>query len=133
MRDRFSTKGSKLVSSVAMSTDPNCIFCKIVAGAIPVERLYEDDLVIAFPDREPQAPTHLLVIPKRHLASHAQATDEDELLLGHMLSAAATIARKRDLGKGYRLVVNCGDEGGQSVAHLHLHLLGGRQMHWPPG
>lgn len=116
-----------------MSTDPNCIFCKIVAGAIPVERLYEDDLVIAFPDREPQAPTHLLVIPKRHLASHAQATDEDELLLGHMLSAAATIARKRDLGKGYRLVVNCGDEGGQSVAHLHLHLLGGRQMHWPPG
>ena len=115
----------------AMSTD--CIFCKIADGTIPVKRLYEDDLVLAFPDREPQAPTHLLLIPKRHLASHADATDEDQHLLGHILTVAAKVAREQRLDNGYRLVMNSGDEGGQTVSHLHLHVLGGRHMTWPPG
>jgi histidine triad (HIT) family protein len=113
--------------------DPNCIFCKIVAGSIPVERLYEDDLVLAFPDREPKAPTHILVIPKRHLESHADATDEDQHVFGHILMVAAGVAREKGLDEGYRLVINCGREGGQTVPHLHLHILGGRKLGWPPG
>ena len=114
-----------------MATD--CIFCKIVAGEIPVKRLYEDDHVLAFPDVAPQAPTHLLLIPKEHIASHAEASREQMELLGHLFWVAAELARSEGLEKGYRLVVNTGPEGGQTVDHLHVHLLGGRQMHWPPG
>jgi histidine triad (HIT) family protein len=114
-------------------TDSNCIFCKIVAGDVPVERLYEDDQVLAFPDSHPQAPTHILVIPKTHFESHADATPEDQQLLGRILTVAADVARQQGLDGGYRLVINCGDEGGQTVPHLHLHILGGRTLRWPPG
>jgi histidine triad (HIT) family protein len=111
----------------------DCLFCKIVAGDIPAKRIFEDDQVIAFADIHPQAPTHLLVIPKRHIAALAETSAADAALLGHMLSAAAALARAQNIDKGYRLVINTGSDGGQTVDHLHIHLLGGRAMHWPPG
>jgi histidine triad (HIT) family protein len=111
---------------------PSCLFCKIVSGDIPAKRLYEDDRVLAFPDINPQAPVHILIIPKQHLASHAHATPEDAML-GHLISAAGEIARAKNLANGYRLVINTGPDGGQTVDHLHIHLLGGRPMAWPPG
>ena len=115
------------------SPSPDCLFCKIVAGSIPAKRLYETPEVLAFPDLHPQAPVHVLVIPKRHLASHAHALPEDAALLGTLLTEAGTIARAQGLDGGYRLVVNTGPDGGQTVDHLHVHLLGGRAMGWPPG
>ncbi len=112
----------------------NCLFCKIVAGVVPAQRLHEDDLSIAFADIHPQAPTHVLVIPKEHLASTAHAAAaEHRALLGHLLGTAAQLAERLGLVHGYRLVVNTGPDGGQTVGHLHVHLLGGRPMHWPPG
>lgn len=114
-----------------MNTD--CLFCKILAGEIPANRIYEDEFCIAFPDINPQAPTHLLVVPKEHLASQAKALPSHTPLLGHLLATAADLARSQKLAKGYRVVINTGDEGGQTVHHLHLHLLGGRHMGWPPG
>jgi histidine triad (HIT) family protein len=111
----------------------DCLFCKIASGAIPVTRLYEDEELLAFPDINPQAPTHVLVIPKKHLASIARATAEDTAMLGHLMSAAAKIAETLGLQKGYRLVINTGPDGGQTVEHLHVHLLGGWHMGWPPG
>jgi histidine triad (HIT) family protein len=111
----------------------SCLFCKIVAGDIPVTRLFEDDRVLAFPDIAPQAPTHILIIPKNHVPSHAHATLADEPLLGHLLQVAAQLAEQHNLTNGYRLVINTGPDGGQTVDHLHVHLLGGRAMHWPPG
>ena len=111
----------------------DCLFCKIVVGTIPVTRLYEDDRSIAFADINPQAPTHVLIIPKQHVGSLAQAVAEDTPLLGHLMSVATDLARTHNLAKGYRIVINTGDDGGQTVHHLHLHLLGGRHMHWPPG
>lgn len=114
-----------------MNTD--CLFCKILAGEIPANRVYEDEYSIAFPDINPQAPTHFLIVPKEHLASQAKALVEHEQLLGHLLVVAANLARSRKLDKGYRIVINTGEDGGQTVHHLHVHLLGGRPMHWPPG
>ena len=114
-----------------MATD--CLFCRIVAGTIPAQRLYEDEHTLAFADIHPQAPTHLLIIPKQHVASMAHATDADTPVLGHLLAVAAQLARGQQLDKGYRVVVNTGDDGGQTEHHLHLHLLGGRSMTWPPG
>ena len=111
----------------------DCIFCKIVAGAIPSNKVFEDDQVFAFHDIDPRAPKHILVIPKKHIASLADAKPEDATLLGRLLLTVANIAREHALGKGYRVVISTGPEGGQTVDHLHLHLLGGRQMHWPPG
>lgn len=111
----------------------DCLFCKIAAGTIPVTRLYEDEQVLAFPDINPQAPVHVLLIPKQHIASLAQTTKEDAALLGHLLAAAAEVAQQQGLVNGYRLVINTGADGGQTVDHLHVHLLGGRPMHWPPG
>jgi histidine triad (HIT) family protein len=111
----------------------DCLFCKIASGAIPVNRLYEDEQVLAFPDIHPQAPVHILVIPRQHFASLAHTAPEDATLLGHLLAAAAQIARQQNLAKGYRLVINTGNDGGQTVEHLHVHLLGGRHMGWPPG
>jgi histidine triad (HIT) family protein len=111
----------------------DCLFCKIVSGAIPVTRLYEDEHVLAFPDIHPQAPTHILIIPKQHIASHAHAAAADKEMLGHMMFAAGEIARAQHLDNGYRLVINTGPDGGQTVDHLHVHLLGGRPMGWPPG
>lgn len=114
-----------------MSSD--CFFCRIVAGTIPAKRVYEDDLCLCFSDINPQAPTHLLIIPKEHIPSTAHAEKEHASLLGHMVATAAEVARRAGLDRGYRIVINTGSDGGQTVDHLHLHLLGGRHMSWPPG
>lgn len=111
----------------------DCIFCKIAAGSIPSKKVREDEHLLAFHDIDPKAPTHILVIPKKHIASLAHATADDAELLGRLLVAVSEIAREQGLGKGYRVVISTGAEGGQTVDHLHVHLLGGRQMHWPPG
>jgi histidine triad (HIT) family protein len=111
----------------------DCLFCKIAAGTIPVTRLYENDHVLAFPDISPQAPVHVLLIPKKHLSSHAHVPPEDAAVFGELLAAAGEVAKLKQLDNGYRLVINTGADGGQTVGHLHVHLLGGRQMHWPPG
>jgi histidine triad (HIT) family protein len=110
-----------------------CLFCKIVDGTVPVERVYEDEVSIAFRDINPQAPLHVLVVPKEHIASLAEAGTDHTALLGKLMAAAAEVARQQKLGRGYRVVVNTGAEGGQTVDHLHLHVLGGRHMAWPPG
>ncbi len=114
-------------------TDAHCIFCRIVAGEIPAERVFEDEHCLAFRDLHPQAPVHLLVIPKEHIASHAHAAADHTPLLGHLMAAVASLARSERLDRGYRVVGNTGPDGGQTVDHLHLHLLGGRAMGWPPG
>jgi len=114
-----------------MSQD--CLFCKIVAGEIPANLVHEDTLCVAFADINPQAPTHLLIVPREHVESMA-ARSADKALMGHLMTVASDMANVvLRLGKGYRVVVNTGDDGGQTVPHLHLHLLGGRPMHWPPG
>jgi len=115
----------------SMSSD--CLFCKIIAGSIPANRVFEDEFCIGFPDIDPKAPTHLLVVPKVHIASLAKTNGEHTLLLGQLIEAATEIARGQKLDQGYRIVINTGDDGGQTVHHLHLHLLGGRAMLWPPG
>lgn len=110
------------------------LFEKIVARQIPAQIVYEDDLVLAFRDISPQAPTHVLMVPKKPLARIAEAKDEDKELVGHLLLKAAAVAEKMGLKDGgYRLVINNGRNGGESVPHLHCHILGGRQMNWPPG
>jgi histidine triad (HIT) family protein len=111
----------------------DCLFCRIVAGEVPATKLHEDDLVIAIRDISPKAPTHVLVLPVAHIASAADLTDDDGPLLGRLFSVAARLARNEGLVGGWRLVTNVGPDGGQSVDHLHLHLLGGRRMTWPPG
>ena len=111
----------------------DCLFCRIVAGDIPSTRLHDDALVIAIRDIDPQAPSHVLVLPKAHIASAADLTDADGPLLGRLFEVAATLARQEGLDGGWRLVTNVGDDGGQTVDHLHVHLLGGRPMTWPPG
>jgi len=115
-------------------SDANCVFCKIAAGEIPVKPLAQSDRALAFADLNPQAPTHVLVIPKKHLASLAHAQDADEALLGHLLAFARSTAAALGVAeRGYRIVINSGHDGGQTVSHLHLHLLAGRQLSWPPG
>jgi histidine triad (HIT) family protein len=109
------------------------IFARIIRREIPARIEHEDDLCLAFHDVAPQAPVHVLVIPKRQLPSLAEATEADSPLLGHLVAVAAVLARKLGLTDGYRLVVNCGQDGGQTVHHLHVHLLGGRPLGWPPG
>jgi histidine triad (HIT) family protein len=116
-----------------MATTPDCLFCQIASNVIPVTRLYEDEHVLAFPDIHPQAPVHILVIPKQHFASVAHTSDTATELLGKLLLAANKVAQLQQLDNGFRLVMNTGADGGQTVDHLHVHLLGGRQMHWPPG
>ena len=111
----------------------SCLFCKIVEGVIPSTPVYQDDLGYAFADINPQAPVHILIVPREHISSMDEAGQDKRALLGHLLWAAADIARKKNLGNGYRIVVNTGEDGGQTVEHLHLHLLGGRAMTWPPG
>lgn len=113
--------------------DPDCLFCRIVAGEVPSDRVYEDDEVIAFRDINPRAPTHVLVIPRRHVPDVHALTDADGELLARLFGAVRRIADDAGLGQGYRVVTNVGPEAGQSVFHLHLHLLGGRSMSWPPG
>ena len=111
----------------------SCLFCKIIEGSIPSTAVYQDEQCYAFADIHPQAPVHVLVAPREHLAAVSEASKKQSSLLGHLLWAAAEIARAKGLGKGYRLVINTGADGGQTVDHLHVHLLGGRQLHWPPG
>lgn len=111
----------------------SCLFCKIVEGAIPSTPIFEDTLGYAFADINPQAPVHVLIVPREHIPSMIVTDQSKRALLGHLLWAAAEIAREKGLGNGYRIVVNTGEDGGQTVDHLHLHLLGGRAMSWPPG
>ena len=109
------------------------IFQRIIAKQIPAKIVFEDDQCLAFHDVAPQAPTHVLVIPKKEIPNLAAATTEDQALLGHLLLVAKQVAEQLGLSNGYRAVINCGRDGGQSVDHLHVHLLGGRSLHWPPG
>jgi histidine triad (HIT) family protein len=111
----------------------SCLFCKIVEGSIPSTAVYQDDRVYAFSDINPKAPVHVLVVPREHISSLHDTDREHRALLGHLLGTVAEIARQKGLGKGYRVVVNIGEDGGQTVDHLHLHLLAGRPMTWPPG
>ena len=112
----------------------DCLFCKIAAGEIPARLEYEDDEIVAFHDVNPQAPTHLLVIPRRHVATLLDTDESDSALLGRMQRVAVELARKLGLDeRGFRLVTNCLEDAGQSVFHIHLHVLGGRTMGWPPG
>ncbi|MGA1408726.1 MAG: histidine triad nucleotide-binding protein [Prochlorotrichaceae cyanobacterium] len=109
------------------------IFSKIIDRSIPADIVYEDDLCLAFRDVAPQAPTHVLVIPKKPIAKLADATSQDHALLGHLLLTVKRVADQLGLENGYRVVINNGEDGGQTVYHLHLHLLGGRSLQWPPG
>jgi len=109
------------------------LFEKIVAREIPAQILFEDDLVLAIRDIHPQAPNHALIFPKRPVPRIAEASADDQQLLGHLLLKAAEVARQLDLKNGYRLVINNGADGGETVPHLHIHILGGRQLAWPPG
>jgi histidine triad (HIT) family protein len=111
----------------------SCIFCKIVTGQIPSTPVFQDSLAYAFADINPKAPVHVLIVPREHIDSLGEATENHRELLGHLLWIAAEIARQNGLGKGYRVVINSGPDGGQTVDHLHLHLLGGRPLTWPPG
>jgi histidine triad (HIT) family protein len=115
-------------------TDPACLFCRIIAGEIPSTQVHDDDLVIAIRDIAPRAPTHVLLIPRRHIASAADLVESDGPLLGRLFAVASEIARSEGIAEaGYRLVSNVGRWGGQSVDHLHIHLMGGRSFEWPPG
>jgi histidine triad (HIT) family protein len=117
-----------------MTADPTCLFCRIVAGEIPATKVHDDDLVFAFRDIAPRAPTHILIIPRDHIASAADLSEADGSMLGRLFAVAAGLARDEDIAEGgYRLVSNVGRWGGQSVDHLHFHLLGGRPFSWPPG
>src|SRR5215813_9995094 len=111
----------------------DCLFCKVISGEIPTRKVYEDDRVLAFEDIQPQAPTHVLIIPKKHVVDIKEAKPEDAELIGYSQLVAAKIARERGIENGYRTVFNVGPGAGQSVFHLHLHLLGGRPLGWPPG
>ncbi len=109
------------------------VFKRIIDGEIPADKLYEDEQCLAFRDIRPQAPNHVLVIPKKEITSIDEVQDEDQALLGHMWCVIRDLANYLGMDNGYRVVVNCGADGGQDVPHLHFHLLGGRQMKWPPG
>ena len=117
-----------------MSQDPNCIFCKIIAKKIPSKIVYEDDLVTAFEDVNPQAPVHTLVVPKKHIPEIHSMTEKDKELVGHLFFTAKKIAEDKGMdSKGYRMVINNGAGAGQTVFHIHLHILSGQHFSWPPG
>ncbi len=111
----------------------DCVFCGIVSGEIPSKKVYEDDRILCFNDLEPKAPVHVLIIPKKHIASLDDVGDDDRDLLGYIMVKVKDIAAELGLENGYRLVNNCGEDGFQTVQHLHFHLLGKRKMTWPPG
>jgi len=111
----------------------DCIFCRIAAGEIPAEIVFSDDRVVAFRDTNPQAPTHVLVIPRQHVASAGELAPDHAALLSQLFAAMGEIAVDEALGSGYRIVTNVGPDAGQTVQHLHFHLLGGRTLDWPPG
>jgi histidine triad (HIT) family protein len=114
-------------------SDPSCLFCKIATKKLPSKIIYEDDSCVAFHDINPQAPVHLLIIPRKHFVSAGDAEDADEQVLGHLHRVAAQLAQQLGLSAGHRVVMNTGPAAGQSVFHAHLHLLGGRSFRWPPG
>jgi histidine triad (HIT) family protein len=117
-----------------LDRDPSCLFCRIVAGEVPATKVHDDELVIGIRDVAPRAPTHVLFMPRAHIRSAAELTEADGPLLGRLFATAAEFARAEGIApNGYRLVVNVGTWGGQTVNHLHVHLLGGRSMAWPPG
>lgn len=111
----------------------SCLFCEMVAGNIPVNKVYEDDVCLAFYDIDPQAPVHFLVVPKKHITSPADITADDAACVGHIFAVIASLAKELGLADGYRVVTNCGKDGGQSVLHLHFHVLAKRNLAWPPG
>ncbi|MBQ2614695.1 MAG: histidine triad nucleotide-binding protein [Clostridia bacterium] len=112
----------------------DCLFCKIAAGEIPSTKVYEDEQVYAFLDIEPQAPVHIILIPKTHIPSANALTEENAGVVGHIYAVAAKLAKEQGFAeKGYRIVNNCGEDGGQTVGHIHFHLLAGRNLGWPPG
>ena len=117
-----------------MSHDPNCLFCKIASRKIPAKLVHSDEMAIAFEDINPQAPTHLLIVPNKHIADIQSMNEDDRELIGHLFFVAQNLAGKMGLSKnGYRLVINNGRDAGQAVFHIHLHLLSGRAFAWPPG
>jgi histidine triad (HIT) family protein len=111
----------------------DCLFCRILQGEIPAKKVHEDEHTLAFEDIQPQAPTHVLIIPKKHIRGLKEASPEDAETIGRLHLAAAAIARQRGIEEGYRTVLNVGPKSGQSVFHMHVHLIGGRDMKWPPG
>ncbi|MGM9551673.1 MAG: histidine triad nucleotide-binding protein [Clostridia bacterium] len=112
----------------------DCLFCKIISGEIPSSKVYEDDNVYAFNDISPEAPVHVLIVPKEHISSANDLTDENSDIVSKIFIAAKKIAKEKNIAEnGYRIVNNCGEDGGQTVKHLHFHLLGGRSLAWPPG
>jgi len=112
----------------------DCLFCKIAAGEMETDFVYQDKKVVVFKDLNPQAPVHLLIVPKKHISDLNNLQSEDNELIGHIYQVAKKMAAKYDVSdSGYRLVSNCGDDGGQTVYHIHFHLLGGRELQWPPG
>lgn len=111
----------------------DCLFCKIINGENPSSKVYEDDTVFAFRDIEPQAPTHILIIPKQHIKSAAEIDESNSAVISHIFEVAAKIAKQEGLDDGFRIVNNCGDIAGQTVKHLHFHLMGGREFTWPAG
>ena len=112
----------------------DCLFCSIIKGEIPSKKIYEDDLVYVFADIAPQAPVHMVMVPKAHIASANELTEENAAVVGHIFAVAAKLAKEQGFAEnGYRIVNNCGEDGGQTVGHLHFHLLAGRNLGWPPG
>ena len=111
----------------------DCLFCKIIGGEIPSNKVYEDDTVFAFRDIDPQAPVHILIVPKEHIASAKDINESNSAVVAHIFEVAAKIAKAEGLDDGFRIVNNCGDSAGQTVKHLHFHLMGGREVTWPAG
>lgn len=111
----------------------DCVFCKIISGDIPSSKVYEDEWVVAFKDLEPQAPVHVLIVPKEHIASAKEITAENSYLIAKVFEAAAKIAKEMDLKDGFRIVNNCGEKAGQTVMHIHFHMMAGREFTWPAG
>lgn len=111
----------------------DCLFCKIIGGEIPSNKVYEDDTVFAFRDIDPQAPVHILIVPKEHIASAKYINESNSAVVAHIFEVAAKIAKAEGLDDGFRIVNNCGDSAGQTVKHLHFHLMGGREFTWPAG
>ena len=112
----------------------DCLFCKIVKGEIPCTKVYEDDKVFSFKDIDPKAPVHILIVPKKHISSLNEITEEDSELIAYIFTVIKKLAKELGVAEsGYRVVSNCGEDGGQSVSHIHFHLLGGRTLQWPPG
>ncbi|MCI5591486.1 MAG: histidine triad nucleotide-binding protein [Oscillospiraceae bacterium] len=111
----------------------DCLFCKIIGGEIPSNKVYEDDTVFAFRDIDPQAPVHILIVPKEHIASAKDINESNSAVVAHIFEVAAKIAKAEGLDDGFRIVNNCGDSAGQTVKHLHFHLMGGREFTWPAG